>query len=246
MPNSFTEVRFDPGIVPRGKGNLIYKTTIIRTNRDFEKRNVNQEEYLFEGDIGEILLNANQVAYLITFFNARKGKAEGFRYKYWGDYTATHQPLQLNPKIICSHIEPPPQPTETLNTYTQGVITQFVENGSTTYKLQKKYVDAGDVTYKTITKPVEGTVNVYVDSNLQSGIAIDYTTGYVSGVSSSNATWSGEFDLPVWFDVDALPGVQIFHSDGNYVWGTEKEELFRFDSLPIVELPIKIQMSTTT
>jgi len=49
----------------------------------------------------------------------------------------------------------------------------------------------------------------------------------------------GEFDLPVWFDVDALPDVQLFHSDGDYVWGTEKEDLFRFDSLPIVELPSK-------
>ena len=51
-----------------------------------------------------------------------------------------------------------------------------------TYQLQKKYVDSGDAAYKTITKPVEGTVSIYANGAVLTGYTIDYTTGLVTGV----------------------------------------------------------------
>lgn len=52
MPNFFAEVRFSPGIIPCGSGGSTFKTTIIKSGSDFERRNVARTEYLFEGDIG--------------------------------------------------------------------------------------------------------------------------------------------------------------------------------------------------
>ena len=66
MSNSFVETRFDPGIIPKGLGGIVYKTSVVRTGSDLEKCNINQAEYLFEGDFGEVLLNANQVADIIA------------------------------------------------------------------------------------------------------------------------------------------------------------------------------------
>ena len=58
MSNPFIETRFDPSVIPKGLGGIVYKTTVVRTGTDLEKRNINQSEYLFEGDFGEVLLNA--------------------------------------------------------------------------------------------------------------------------------------------------------------------------------------------
>ncbi len=169
---------------------------------------------VIEGNFGEILLHEKQVSYTIAFFNARRGKVEGFRYKYWGDYECTHEPLPLNPSA-----------TTLEATTTQGVVTLMP---SGVYQLQKKYVDGGDVSYKTISKPVPGTVVIYP------GGTVDYATGIASG----GTTWSGEFDIPVWFDVDSLPGVHVYNDDGKVPFYPKKELLYRFESLPIVELPL--------
>lgn len=162
MVNSSVEIRFDPDIIPKGIGDPVYKTTIIRSDFDFEKRNIARAEWLYEGDIGEVLLDERQTAYEIAFFNARRGKAEGFRYRYWGDYTCTALPLELSP-----------------TTFTAGVVRP-VGNSESVFQLQKKYVDAGDASYKTITKPVEGTVEVYINGELSTaGHTIDYSQGYI-------------------------------------------------------------------
>lgn len=218
MSNPFAEVRFDPGIIPRGVGGITYRTTIVRTHADSEYRNSDRDEWLFEGDVGEVLLNEKQTAYTIAFFSARRGKAEGFRYKYWGDYECSHEPLELSP-----------------TTTTQGVATPV---SASVYQLQKRYSDAGDTSRKTIIKPVEGTVKIYVGGILQTGgYVIDYNQGYVyfGSLPGGSISWSGEFDLPVWFDTDTLPGLQVFHSDETDC----DRELFRFESLPIIELPIR-------
>lgn len=239
LNNPFAEIRFDPGIVPRGVGGISYKTTIIRSYVDHERRNIARAEWLFEGDIGEVLLDEKQTAYVIAFFSARRGKAEGFRYRYWGDYFCTHEPLELNRSSIAVTPDrftiPPAIPLPVISTTTQGILSP---TGFGDFQLQKKYTDAGDLSYKTITKPVEGTVDIYSGGSLVSGAVIDYATGKVSGISGNNLTWEGEFDIPVWFDSDALPGVHIYNSDGRQVWQDEEAALFRFESLPIVELPI--------
>lgn len=241
MSNLFTEIRFDPGVIPKGTGGYTFSTSIVRTHFDAERRNCARPDWLFKGDFGEVILNRQQVAYVVAFFNARKGKAEGFRFKYWGDFEATAKIKTVGGSAT-----------------TQGVA--IAVQGDTTgklFQLYKRYSDSGDNTDKLISKPVQSNaadhqVKIYVGGTLvTSGFAIDYTTGIIQFDSASGGavTWDGEFDLPCWFDVDALPGVQIYHSDGREVLGatgpvspilalpgSEIDDVFRFTSLPVVEL----------
>ena len=116
---------------------------------------------------------------LISFFRARKGRAVGFRFKEHSDFEATNSLLGTGD-------------TETVN-----------------FQLIKKYTSGVDSENRKITRPVSGTVKVYLNSVLQStGYTVDYATGIVSfstppgtGVS---VTATFEFDVPVRFDTDKI------------------------------------------
>lgn len=45
MSNSFVETRFDPRIISKGLGGIVYKTAVVRTGSDLEKPNINHAEY---------------------------------------------------------------------------------------------------------------------------------------------------------------------------------------------------------
>ena len=74
------------------------------------------------------------------------------------------------------------------------------------FQLSKTY----DSYVREITKPVSGSVKIYVNSVLQtSGVAVNSTTGVVTFTTAPAAaaviTADFEFDVPVRFDVDYLP-----------------------------------------
>lgn len=219
---SFTETRLEVG-VPSSSGGVTFRTTSTRVGSGFEKRTPGRNEYLYQGDVGKILLSEKQVAYVVAFFNARKGRAVGFRYKYWADYQVTSEPRSVDPF-----------------TTTQGVAS-LVPGSSNVFQLQKKYTSFGISSLKTIVKPCVGTVQVFVDGILQTGATVDHTEGKVTidptPAPGAMVTWSGEFDLPVRFDSDKLPGLVEFLDPKT------KELLFRFDSLPIVEINNSISNS---
>jgi uncharacterized protein (TIGR02217 family) len=140
-----------------------------------------------------------QIDELISFFRARRGKAYGFRFKDWTDHKATGQLLGTG----------------------DALQTQF--------QLVKHYPSGSVIEVRTITKPVAGTVKVYLDGTLQpSGWSVDTTTGLVTfgtplglGVEVS-ADFA--FDVPVRFDTDHM-AVTI-----------ESYRLHTWQQIPIVEL----------
>ena len=88
---------------------------------------------------------------LIAFFRARTGKAYGFRFKDWTDHRATGQLLGTG----------------------DDALTQF--------QLVKHYPSGSVIEVRTITKPVAGTVQVYLDGVEQlSGWSVNTTTGLVT------------------------------------------------------------------
>jgi uncharacterized protein (TIGR02217 family) len=94
---------------------------------------------------------AAQIDELIAFFRARRGRAYGFWFKDWTDYKATGQLLGTG----------------------DDVQTQF--------QLVKHYPSGSVIEVRTITKPVAGTVEVYLDGIEQlSGWSVDTTTGFVT------------------------------------------------------------------
>ena len=134
---------------------------------------------------------------IITFFRGRKGRMRGFRFRDWSDYTAVNEPLVWN---------------------------------VTTMQLIKTYNDSLDPEVRNIVKPSIGGPFTLYKNGIAETCTLDTSTGLVTGFSTSGDTdvftWSGTFDVPVRFDVDALSFVQ--DSVGCYM----------LNSIPVIEVLI--------
>lgn len=101
----------------------------------------------------------------------------------------------------------------------------FVSLTATTFQMYKRYTSGGQTHDRIIKKPVSGTVSVTGGTSP----SVDYTTGIVTVASGTPTAWSGEFDVPVRFDVDEMRASLVPESNPRlYVWG----------DIPIVELRI--------
>ena len=179
---AFVETQFPTDISYGSSGGPEYATDIVISQSGAEQRNVNWTQARARFNVAHGVKTQAQLDALIAFFRARKGRAYGFRFKDWTDYQASAQWIGTG----------------------NGTQTQF--------QLVKLYSSGGANEYRTIRKPVSGTVNIYKNTVLQSsGYSIDYATGVVSfTVAPTTAvmvTADFEFDVPVRFDTDRLSAV---------------------------------------
>ncbi len=198
---SFVEVRFPEDISYGSSGGPEYATDVVATESGHEQRNINWEAARARYNVAHGVKTQAQLDALIAFFRARKGRAIGFRFKDWGDYLAVNQSLG------------------------QGTGAQ------TSFQLIKRYNSGGAEEIRIITKPVAGTVNIYLDSVLlSSGVAVDTQTGIITLTPAPGAgvTVSAdfEFDVPVRFDTDRLSA--SLDAYGVHSW----------NDIPLVELRI--------
>jgi uncharacterized protein (TIGR02217 family) len=157
-------------------------------------------------DVGRRSMSQTDTAVLDAFFRAIKGRAYGFRVKDWTDYTAD---------------------------VTTGVLVPQITSG--VYQLAKRYVAGAMSETRLIQKPVSGTVQVLKNGVLiTSGLSLDTTTGLVtiSPVPGGTDTlsWSGQFDVPVRFDVDNMQK-QIMDRNG-----PTGDLLVDWGSIPLIEI----------
>jgi uncharacterized protein (TIGR02217 family) len=169
------------------------------TGSGHEKRNVNWVQARGRWDVAGGLKKQAQIDELIAFFRARRGRAYGFRFKDWTDYMASGQLLGTG------------------------------DDAQTQFQLVKHYPSGSVIEVRTITKPVAGTVKVYLDGVEQlSGWSVDTITGLVTfglpPVLGVELTADFEFDMPVRFDTDHM-AVTI-----------ESYRLHTWQQIPIVEL----------
>jgi uncharacterized protein (TIGR02217 family) len=176
---AFIETRFPTDIAFGATGGPEYSTDIVITHSGYEQRNANWSQARARYNVAHGVKTQTQLDTLIAFFRARKGRADGFRFKDWTDYQ---------------------------------VASQAIGNGdgtTTVFQLVKTYADGGITETRTISKPVSGSVNIYVNGTLQSsGISINTTNGQVTFTSAPAAsaaiTATFQFDVPVRFDTDRL------------------------------------------
>lgn len=198
---AFHEVRFPDDIAYGAMGGPEFATSVVATASGYEQRNINWSAARGRWDVASGLKKQTQLDALIAFFRARKGRAHGFRFKDWTDYKATAQALGTG----------------------NGTIT--------TFQLIRTYSSGGNTDVRTITKPVAGTVKVYLAGVLQaSGWSVNTTTGVITfstppanGVAVSS---DYEFDVPVRFDTDRM-AVTI-----------EQINLHQWSGIPIVEIRV--------
>ena len=209
----FAEERLELGIDYNAVGGMGFNTTIIETGDGGQQRNANWWLPLGRWQLGDrTLLESQQdkleeVTYLYQFHAARKGSLEGFRFKDWSDYQIINQEIGIG----------------------DGVETEW--------QLKKTYYAGSASCARPITKPVEGTVRIFVGYAEQlTGWSIDHTSGLIRFDNpppiSAPIQVSCEFDVPVWFESDAigwrLEGYQ------------ESEAIYRLESVFVEEGRIPI------
>ena len=185
---AFHEVRFPDNISRGARGGPERRTQIVELASGDEERNASWANSRRRYDVAYGIRRADDLAAVVAFFEARKGRLHGFRFKDWGDHKSC-QPSGA------------PTPTD-----------QVIGNGdgaTTTFQLVKRYASGSQSWMRAITKPVAGSVVVALNGALQaSGWSVDTTTGVISFTTAPGAgvpiTVGFEFDVPVRFDTDAL------------------------------------------
>lgn len=181
----FDEVRL-PIEIERGSiGGPSFLTSVSVLNSGREQRNQIWERDRGRWDIGYGIQTREDALLVRNFFLARRGRAHGFRFRDWTNYTTgtTRQPA--------------------------GDQAGTADGIETTFQMNYRYVDGGGFYFqKPIYKPVSGTIAVFRDGVAVGGWTVNTTTGVitfsVAPLYGSDITWTGEFDLPVRFDTDQL------------------------------------------
>lgn len=91
--SGFHDIRFPDAVARGATGGPEFSTDIIAVASGFEQRNVNWSSARAKYDISTGIRTREQMAEVIAFFRARKGRAYGFRFRDWNDFEAEAQPL---------------------------------------------------------------------------------------------------------------------------------------------------------
>ncbi|MGK7896559.1 MAG: DUF2460 domain-containing protein, partial [Xenococcus sp. (in: cyanobacteria)] len=93
--------------------------------------------------------------------------------------------------------------------YKANNVIAIADGQQTQWQLLKVYLLGDRATYRPITKPVEGSVKIYVNALAVTNWTIDYATGILTFDTAPNdqdiIAAEFEFDIPVWFEKDEFP-----------------------------------------
>ena len=205
---AFHEVRFPDNISRGARGGPERRTQIVEMASGDEERNGSWADSRRRYDASYGIRKADDLAAVTAFFEARRGRLYGFRWKDWADYKSG-----LPSAIITATDQP-------IGTGT---------GAATTFQLIKRYTSGAQSWTRTITKPVAGTVALALNGVPQiTGWTINTTTGVVTFAAAPAPgiaiTAGFEFDVPVRFDTDTLDVTLDF------------ERLGSITSIPLIEV----------
>lgn len=187
---AFHEIRFPANLSFGSVGGPERRTDVVTLVNGHEERNTPWAHSRRRYEAGASLRTLDDIDALIAFFEARRGKMHGFRWKDWADYKSCAPSMQ-------------PTPTDQVIGTGDGVQTVFA--------LSKTYRSGVQTYTRRITKPVAGTVLVAVarDPKVEGlEFTVDTTLGEVSFAVPPDlgvTVYAGfEFDVPVRFDTDMI------------------------------------------
>lgn len=205
---AFHEVRFPDNISRGARGGPERRTQIVEMASGDEERNASWADSRRRYDASYGVRKADDLAAVTAFFEARRGRLYGFRWKDWADYksgvpsaipAATDQPIGTG------------------------------SGAATSFQLVKLYTSGAQSWTRTITKPVAGTVALALNGVTQiTGWTVNTTTGTVTFAAAPAPgvviAAGFEFDVPVRFDTDTLDVTLDF------------ERLGSITSIPLIEV----------
>lgn len=187
---SFHEVRFPANLSFGSVGGPERRTEVVTLANGFEERNTPWAHSRRRYDAGLGLRSLDDVETLVAFFEARRGRLYGFRWKDWADFKSC--------------------PASRVPAFTDQVIG-LGDGATRVFGLGKAYASGAGEYLRPIVKPVDGTVTLGVQRE-QVFEAVHWvlepSTGRVTFDSPPapgvEITAGFEFDVPVRFDTDLI------------------------------------------
>jgi uncharacterized protein (TIGR02217 family) len=184
---AFDEVRLPTRLAFGSTGGVERRTDIVTLGSGFERRSSpwadGRRRYL----IGANLKSLDDMADLTAFFEARRGRLYGFRFRDFADFKS------------CA---PGALPAATDQTIGLG------DGEQRSFALAKDYGEGAQAWRRRIAKPVEASVRIAVGGEEISAFAVDATIGAVTldlaPPAGAAVTAGFEFDTPVRFDADRI------------------------------------------
>jgi uncharacterized protein (TIGR02217 family) len=192
MPQSFHDVRFPTAISYGATGGPERRTDIVVLGSGHEERNSRWAHSRRRYNAGLGVRSMNDIHAVVAFFEERRGRLHGFRWKDHSDFRS------------CPPLDPPTSLDQQI---------AIADGATQNFQLIKTYGRLEAAYQRPVRKPVAGTVAVAVDDvTLAEGIdyAVDSSTGIVTffaghvPADGARITAGFEFDTPVRFDTDFL------------------------------------------
>lgn len=182
---AFHETRFPTGIALGARGGPERRTIVVTSGSGYEARNSQWADSKRRYNAGYGIKSEDDMYRVIEFFEERRGKLHGFRWKDRFDWKSGSP----GSKVLFSD---------------QSIGTG--DGSTTTFQLKKTYGSTINTYTRDIKKPVLGTVKVGVNGSEVTNWTVDTTTGIItfnSAPSNLDPITAGfEFDVPVRFDTD--------------------------------------------
>ncbi len=209
---SFHEIRFPTAISRNGQGGPERRTDVVVLGSGHEERNARWADSRRSYNAGYGIKSLDDLNAVIAFFEERRGRLHGFRFRDPYDWKS------CAPSAM-------PSPLDQIIATGDGATAAF--------QLVKIYGSSYAPWTRSIAKPVAGTVLVAVGGLTKApgtDFTVDTTTGRVTFLAGhipaagAVITAGFEFDVPVRFDTDKLEvNLQGFHHGA-------------IPSIPIVEI----------
>ncbi|WEK48502.1 MAG: DUF2460 domain-containing protein [Candidatus Kaistia colombiensis] len=184
---AFHEIRFPTNIAFGSSGGPERRTEVVTLGSGGERRNARWAESRRRYDAGYGVRSLADVHQVIAFFEERRGKLFGFRWRDRADDASA---------------PPGTEPTATDQTVGTG------DGATTVFALKKTYGGLHAPYERPIAKPVAGSVRIAIDGAALEDFWVDPATGVVTlaeaPVEGATITAGFRFDVPVRFDTDQM------------------------------------------
>jgi uncharacterized protein (TIGR02217 family) len=206
--------RFPEAIAFNATGGPGYLTAIVGVHSAFEQRSSQWAYGRGAWDVGQVVKTLTEYGPLIGFFRVVNGKTHGYRFKDFTDFTDSMPPGAGASGILG--------------------LTGLGDGVATVFQMVKNYTIGALTDQRLIRKPISGTCAFFDNASSVTPSAVDYTTGLVTFSSAPVVghvlTWTGQFDVPVRFDIDQMKYVIVSRQ------GAGGELLISWPAIPIIEL----------
>ena len=187
---AFHEVRFPANLSFGSIGGPERRTEVVTLSNGFEERNTPWAHSRRRYDAGFGMRSLTDIETLISFFEARQGQLNAFRWKDWSDFKSSpnDREIEFDDQVI-----------------------GYGDGETTVFQLVKTYRSGTQSYTRPIRKPVLGSVRVGIQGDLSTD-TIDYVLDEEAGTitffsppgEGATVTAGFEFDVPVRFDTDSI------------------------------------------